>query len=72
MPPAIPKPKCPECDTELVLVEGKPPDECGKCGFLLSGYPEFQRWISAALKAITPTAPATRPSPLAGLLGRKK
>ena len=44
------KPKCPECDTELVLVEDKPPQKCPKCGFLLQGFGQFERWVKAATK----------------------
>lgn len=50
------KPKCPECATELVLVEGKIPDKCPKpeCGFPLKGYAPFKRWLTAAIKEAKP------------------
>lgn len=37
------KPKCPECETELVLVEGKPPEKCAKCGLNLRAYSGLAR-----------------------------
>lgn len=48
------KPKCPECDTEIMMVKDGdkvvPPDACAKCGFRLKGFPGFKRWIAAAFK----------------------
>lgn len=44
------KPVCPECDTELVEVDGKLPDKCAKCNFTLKGFPEFERWVAAIAK----------------------
>lgn len=44
------KPTCPECDTEVVLVENKLPEKCPKCGFLFQGFPMFERWVKAATK----------------------
>lgn len=48
-PPIVPK--CPECDTELVLIDGKPPEACAKCGFTLEGFETFFRWFKKAMKA---------------------
>ena len=56
------KPKCPECQTELVLIEGKVPEECQKCGFLLKGYEPFKRWLTAALKENKPKTPEKKQS----------
>lgn len=64
-PPAPPpKPKCPECDTELVLIDGKPPEECAKCGFVLAGYFDiFERWMAAWKKKNMPEPePVARPT----------
>lgn len=47
------KPKCPECDTELVLIEGKNPEKCDKCGFVLAGFAGFERWLAAIEKKRT-------------------
>lgn len=44
------KPKCPECDTEIVLVDGKPPDECAKCKFPFKTFAGFNRLFTAAVK----------------------
>lgn len=66
------KPKCPECDTQLVLVDGKPPEECQNCHFLLAGFPDFMRWLKAATK-LTDAAkpkPKGRSSPFGGF-GRR-
>ena len=46
------KPKCPNCETELVLVEGKPPARCAKCGILMSGFPDFMKWLEAGIEKI--------------------
>ena len=48
--PVDPKPKCPECDTEYVLVDGKPPAECAKCKFPFTTYVGFNRLFTAAVK----------------------
>lgn len=52
--PPIPsvKPKCPECDTELVLVNNELPDKCAKCGFVLDGWESFFRWHKLAQKKL--------------------
>lgn len=55
--PEISKPKCPECDTELIAIDGKLPDECAKCHFVLSGFPEFKRWMDAYEKGKKPAGP---------------
>ena len=74
----IPSLKCPECKTELVLVNGKPPEECAKCGFVLDGYDLFKRWLKAAKEEETPEPkpePKAEPksrNPLANLRKRKK
>ncbi len=47
-PPVPPKPKCPECDTELVLVNGQIPEKCAKCDFQLDGWEPFLRWFKKA------------------------
>lgn len=62
---APPKPKCPECGTELVLVDGKLPDECAKCKFVLDGFEDYQRWFKAAWKAAKAgdTPPPPPPAP---------
>ena len=44
-------PHCPECDTELVMVNDKPPESCAKCGFTLEGYDTFFRWFKKAMTA---------------------
>jgi ribosomal protein L37AE/L43A len=44
------KPKCPDCDVEIVLVEGKMPDKCAKCGFHLKGFGGFSRWFQVAAR----------------------
>lgn len=44
------KPKCPECDTEFVLVDGKVPDKCAKCGFAIGAYQPFRRLLKAFAK----------------------
>lgn len=52
------KPKCPECDTEIVMVKDGDkivtPDTCAKCGFRLKGFTGFQRWLKAAMKEAKP------------------
>lgn len=48
---------CPECDTELVPVNGEPPEECPKCGFVLAGWDAFQRWVKAWFKKNPPQEP---------------
>ena len=53
------KPKCPECETELVLVENEMPEQCAKCGFLIKGYLPFLRWFRQAQKDTQP-APAPK------------
>jgi len=55
------KPKCPACETELVLIEGKLPDKCPKpeCGFVLKGFAAFEKWLEIALKR----AKAKQPRP---------
>lgn len=45
-----PEPKCPECETKLVLLEGKLPEKCEKCGFVLAGYTDYKRWNAALEK----------------------
>lgn len=64
-PPVVPK--CPECDTELVLINGEPPEKCAKCGFVLEGYEVFFRWFKKAMKAYedgkTPPKPPDTPAP---------
>jgi hypothetical protein len=83
--PQVPVPakiKCPECDTELVPVNGEPPEECPKCHFVLSGWPEFQRWIKAWMKInppVPPNPPEKEPiaeprkkNPLANLTRKRK
>jgi hypothetical protein len=68
MPPEKPpnKLKCPECDTELVLVNEEAPEECPKCGFVLAGWDGFGRWMKAYLKLnpITPVPPPPLPDPI--------
>ena len=44
------KPKCPECDVELVLVDGKLPEKCEKCGFNIAAYQPLKRMLSAFAK----------------------
>lgn len=55
------KPKCPECDTELIFVKDGdkivPPDDCAKCGFKLKGFAGFSRWLAAAVKSAKAKAP---------------
>lgn len=70
--PTEDKPKCPDCETELVLVDGKLPEKCAKCGFYLKGFPAFTRWFGVAAKQFEKgtkkkTAPADDDSPLAAL-----
>ena len=48
------KPKCPECQVELVLVNNEMPEKCEKCGFLIKGYQPFLRWFKQAQKDTTP------------------
>jgi hypothetical protein len=75
MPETV-KPKCPECGVELVLVEGKLPEECAACHFVLEGFPEFVRWVKAAQKAIAAeVTPPPAPKKRGGIfssLSRKK
>lgn len=52
--PEDPKPKCPKCETELVLVEGKLPPRCQKCNFLLAGWGDFAEWFDVAVKKTAP------------------
>lgn len=58
------KPKCPECDTEIVMVKDGdklvPPDNCSKCGFRLKGFAGFNRWLRAAMKINTPPKKETK------------
>ena len=63
------KPKCPKCKVELTLVEGKPPVKCEKCGFLLSGFPDFLEWFKVALEETKPKKPTVEKpdSPFAAL-----
>jgi hypothetical protein len=50
--PAVPpKPKCPECSTELVLINNELPEKCAKCGFVIEGFGVFERWFKLAMKA---------------------
>ena len=87
MPPKSPEkplaPRCPECDTELVMVNDKPPAECAKCDFTLEGYDVFFRWFKKAMKAYeegkkppempdTPAVPVTRKGILSRLGGKDK
>lgn len=69
-----PKPKCPGCDVELVLVDGKPPEECGKCGFVIEGYDVFSNWFKKAMKAYedgkTPPPPPVVKKKSSGLFRR--
>lgn len=63
MPPSDdkkPKPKCPECETEIVLTNDEMPDECGKCGMMLKGFPQFIRWLSAWEKMKAQKKPASK------------
>lgn len=64
------KPKCPECQVELVLVENELPEKCEKCGFLIKGYLPFLRWFKQAVKDATPkeTPKKKTSNPLSGLL----
>jgi hypothetical protein len=52
------QPKCPECDTAIIFVKDGdklvPPDNCAKCGFKLSGFEGFKRWLAAAIKSMKP------------------
>lgn len=69
------KPQCPECDTELILVNGKLPEECAKCGFDLSGFEIFQRMYNVVKKKETPKPePIAEPRKkgLAGVFSKKK
>jgi hypothetical protein len=50
VPAPVPVPKCPECTTQLVLIDNKLPKKCEKCGFLLEGYQGFKRWVKAIEK----------------------
>jgi len=45
-----PKPKCPKCEVELVLVDGHIPKKCEKCGFRIAGFATFQEWFATAQK----------------------
>lgn len=69
--PEEPKPKCPKCETELVLVEGKLPPRCGKCDFLLVGHSDFQDWFDVAIKKSakkkSPSTDTGNDSPFANL-----
>lgn len=60
--PDASKPKCPSCETELVLIDGKIPDKCPKpeCGFVLKGYAGFKQWLATALKELKPAKPANK------------
>ena len=49
-----PKPKCPECDVELVTVDGKLPEKCAKCGFNIAAYGPFRRLLEAYAKEKKP------------------
>lgn len=44
------KPKCPECETELVLIDGKLPKKCAKCGFQIAAGKQFDRLMDAYFK----------------------
>ena len=70
------KPKCPECETELVEVNGKMPEECAKCGFDLAGFPIFERMWNVIKKKEKPPEPEVIAQPrkkgLAGLLRKGK
>lgn len=46
-----PKPKCPGCGVELVLVNGELPEECASCKFVIEGYSVFEGWFKKAMKA---------------------
>lgn len=65
--PPIPKPKCPECDTELVLVNNDLPEKCSKCGFVIDGFDAFSRWFKLAMKKAKegepPPPPPAPPEP---------
>lgn len=70
------KPKCPECDTELILVNDKLPEECAKCGFDLSGFQIFERMYKVIKKKETPPKPEPVAEPrkkgLAGVFNKRK
>lgn len=66
------KPKCPDCETELILVDGKLPEKCAKCGFHLKGFGGFSRWFGVAAKQFetkkpTPKKTTDDDSPLTAL-----
>lgn len=67
--PPPPKPKCPECGTEIVLVNNDLPETCAKCGFILDGYEPFSRWMRAYEKSKTPETPTPAPRKKAGMFG---
>lgn len=70
--PIEPKPKCPDCGVELVLVNNELPDECAKCGFVLTGYEPFKRWLKTATKELASEQPTPKRRGLFDGLNRKK
>ena len=81
-PPNPPVPKCPnpDCNLDLVLINGELPEKCEKCGFVLTGWTEFfESWFKTAMKLhkATEPAPPAPPAPkkqkrgLLSNLGRK-
>ena len=77
--PPTPKLTCPECETEIVLVDNKLPAKCAKCQFPIAEYSPFERLMNAYVKQLEkankllkekqPTEEDPLPSFLKGLRG---
>jgi len=59
---------CPECETELVLIDGALPEKCAKCGFPLKQYQPFRRLLNAFTKEAKKAAPPDKKKS-SGILG---
>jgi transcription initiation factor TFIIIB Brf1 subunit/transcription initiation factor TFIIB len=78
-PPEPPKPKCPSCETELVLVNNELPEKCAKCGFVIEGYSIFENWFAKAMakyekakeQALPKPEPIKKSQGVLSRLGRK-